>query len=298
LIDIRGKGMEKNRSARILIYCGIFLILFTIIVFTSGFFSSGEPVGDKLALIDIPGTIISSGDVINDIKKYNEDRSVKAIILRIDSPGGGVAPTQEIYRELTKIEKKIIVSMGSVAASGGYYIACTADRIFANPGTLTGSIGVIMNFPKLEGLTKKIGIDREIIKSGEFKDSGSPYRNFTPDEKQLFQGMVDDVYNQFLDAVYEGRKHTNLTKEQIRSIADGRVMSGRQALQYKLVDELGDLDDAINYAAKISGIKGKPKVIKNRPRTTMFERLVGTKIKNGINDILGNQVSIRYELPF
>jgi len=290
--------MEKNRIARILIYCGIFLIFFTIIIFSSGLFSSGEPVGDKLALIDIPGTIVSSNDVIDDIKRYNEDRSVKAIILRIDSPGGVVAPTQEIYRELTKIEKKIIVSMGSVAASGGYYIACTADRIFANPGTLTGSIGVIMNFPKLEGLTKKIGIDREIIKSGEFKDSGSPYRNFTPDEKQLFQGMVDDVYNQFLDAVYEGRKHTNLTREQIKSIADGRVMSGRQALQYKLVDELGDLEDAVNYAAKISGIKGKPKIIKKRPRTTMFERLVGAKIKNGIDDILGNQVSIKYELPF
>ena len=290
--------MEKNRIARILIYCGIFLIFFTIIIFSSGLFSSGEPVGDKLALIEIPGAIVRSNDVIDDIQRYNEDRSVKAIILRIDSPGGVVAPTQEIYRELTKIEKKIIVSMGSVATSGGYYIACTADRIFANPGTLTGSIGVIMNFPKLEGLTKKIGIDREIIKSGEFKDSGSPYRNFTPDEKQLFQEMVDDVYNQFLDAVYEGRKHTNLTREQIKSIADGRVMSGRQALQYKLVDELGGLEDAVNYAAKISGIKGKPKIIKKRPRTTLFERLIGAKIKNGIDDILGNQVSIRYELPF
>ena len=287
----------KNRIAKILIYCGIFLILFTIILFMSGVFA-GEPVGDKLALIDIPGVIISSNDVINDIKKYNEDRSVKAIVLRIDSPGGVVAPTQEIYRELNRIEKKIIVSMGATAASGGYYIACTADRIFANPGTLTGSIGVIMNFPRLEGLTKKIGIDREIIKSGEHKDSGSPYRNFTPDEKQIFQVMVDDVYNQFLDAVYEGRKHTNLTKEQIKSIADGRVMSGRQALQYKLVDELGGLEDAVNYAAKISGIKGRPKIVKNRPRTTMLERLIGTKIKNGIDDILGNQVSIRYELPF
>ena len=290
--------MEKNRIARILVYCGIFLIFFTIIIFSSGLFSSGEPVGDKLALIEIPGAIVSSNDVIGDIQRYNEDRSVKAIILRIDSPGGVVAPTQEIYRELTKIEKKIIVSMGSVAASGGYYIACTADRIFANPGTLTGSIGVIMNFSRLEGLTKKIGIDREIIKSGEYKDSGSPYRNFTPDEKQLFQEMVDDVYNQFLDAVYEGRKHTNLTREQIKSIADGRVMSGRQALQYKLVDELGGFEDAVNYAAKISGIKGKPKIIKKRPRTTMFERLIGAKIKNGIDDILGNQVSIRYELPF
>ncbi|MDQ1316884.1 MAG: Signal peptide peptidase SppA [Candidatus Poribacteria bacterium] len=290
--------MEKNRIARILIYCGIFLIFFTIIIFSSGLFSSGEPVGDKLALIEIPGLIVRSNDVIDDIKRYNEDRSVKAIILRIDSPGGVVAPTQEIYRELNKIEKKVIVSMGSVAASGGYYIACTADRIFANPGTLTGSIGVIMNFPRLEGLTKKIGIDREIIKSGEFKDSGSPYRNFTPDEKQIYQEMVDDVYDQFLDAVYEGRKHTNLTREQIKSIADGRVMSGRQALQYKLVDELGGFEDAVNYAAKISGIKGKPKIIKNRPRTTMLERLIGAKIKNGIDDILGNQVSIRYELPF
>jgi len=290
--------MEKNRIARILIYCGIFLILFTIILFSSGLFAGGEPVGDKLALIEIPGAIASSQDVIDDIQRYKDDNSVKAIILRIDSPGGVVAPVQEIYSELNKVEKKVVVSMGSVAASGGYYIACAGDRIFANPGTLTGSIGVIMNFPKLEGLTKKIGIDREVVKSGEYKDSGSPYRNLTPEERQLFQGMVDDTYNQFLDAVFEGRKHTNLTREQIKSIADGRVMSGRQALQYKLVDELGDLEDAINYTAKISGIKGKPKIIRKRPKVTLFERLVGTTLKNGIDDILGNQVSIRYELPF
>jgi protease-4 len=288
----------NNRIVRILIYCGIFLTLFTIILFTGGIFSPGEPVGDKLALIEINGTITSSKDVIEEIQRYKDDNSVKAILLRIDSPGGAVAPAQEIHRELNKVQKKIIVSMGSVAASGGYYIACTADRIFANPGTLTGSIGVIMNFPKLEGLTKKIGIDREVIKSGAYKDSGSIYRSLTPEEKQLFQGMVDDVYNQFVDVVFEGRKHTNLTREQIKSIADGRAMSGRQALQYKLVDEIGDLEDAVNYAAKISEIKGKPRIINKRPRVTLFERLVGASLKNEIDDILRNQVSIRYELPF
>jgi protease-4 len=288
----------NNRIVRILIYCGIFLILFTIILFTGGIFSPGEPVGDKLALIEINGTITSSKDVIEEIQRYKDDDSVKAILLRIDSPGGAVAPAQEIHRELNKVQKKIIVSMGSVAASGGYYISCTADRIFANPGTLTGSIGVIMNFPKLEGLTKKIGIDREVVKSGAYKDSGSIYRSLTPEEKQLFQGMVDDVYNQFVDVVFEGRKHTNLTREQIKSIADGRVMSGRQALQYKLVDEIGDLEDAVNYTAKISEIKGKPRIIKKRPKVTLFERLVGASLKNEIDDILRNQVSIRYELPF
>ena len=288
----------NNRIVRILIYCGIFLILFTTILFTGGIFSPGEPVGDKLALIEINGTITSSKDVIEEIQRYKDDDSVKAILLRIDSPGGAVAPAQEIHRELSKVQKKIIVSMGSVAASGGYYIACTADRIFANPGTLTGSIGVIMNFPKLEGLTKKIGIDREVVKSGAYKDSGSIYRSLTPEEKQLFQGMVDDVYNQFVDVVFEGRKHTNLTREQIKSIADGRAMSGRQALQYKLVDEIGDLEDAVNYTAKISEIKGKPRIIKKRPKVTLFERLVGASLKNEIDDILRNQVSIRYELPF
>jgi protease-4 len=290
--------MGKNRLARFLILVGVFLIFLTIMLLTAGVFESGNPPGDKLALIEINGTIFRSEEIIQEIQKYKEDNSVKAIVLRIDSPGGVVAPTQEIYEELNKVDKKIIVSMGSAAASGGYYLACTADHIFANPGTLTGSIGVRMSFPKIVELSKKIGIDSETIKSGQYKDSGSPYRYFSPEEKKLYQDMIDDVYGQFVDAIYNGRRHTKITRDQIVKIADGRIMSGRQALQYKLVDELGNLEDAIQYAAKIGGIDGKPKITRKKPRATLFEKLMGESFGNKINSILRDQVSIRYELPF
>lgn len=290
--------MGKSRLVRFLIIFGVLLIILTIMILSSSSIESDNPPGDKLALIEIDGTIIDASKTIGEIKKYKDDKSVKAIVLRIDSPGGVVAPVQEIYEELNKIDKKIIASMGASATSGGYYIACSADKIFANPGTLTGSIGVRMNFPRIVELSKKIGIDTETIKSGQYKDSGSAYRYFTPEEKKLFQDVVDDVYNQFVDAVYNGRKHTKLTREQIIKIADGRVMSGRQALQYKLVDELGNLEDAIQYAAKISGIEGKPKIARKKPKMTLIERLMGQAFGNKIGDIVKDQVSIRYEIPF
>ncbi|MGB9596324.1 MAG: signal peptide peptidase SppA [Candidatus Poribacteria bacterium] len=290
--------MGKSGLVKFFIILGILLIIFTIVILSTSTFESDNPPGNKLALIEINGTITDSSKIIEEIQRYKDDKSVKAIVLRIDTPGGVVAPVQEIYEELNKVDKKIIASMGSSATSGGYYIACTADRIFANPGTLTGSIGVRMNFPRIVELSKKVGIDSETIKSGQYKDSGSAYRYFTPEEKKLFQDMVDDVYNQFVDAVYNGRKHTNLTKAQIIKIADGRVMSGRQAFQYKLVDELGNLEDAIQYAAKIGGIEGKPKIARKKPRTTLFERLMGQSFGNKISDIIKDQVSIRYEIPF
>lgn len=260
--------------------------------------SSIKTTGAKIALIEINGTITDSREVINEIKRYKDDNSIKAIVLRIDSPGGVVGPSQEIYSELNKVKKNIITSMGSVAASGGYYIACSSDRIFANPGTITGSIGVIMNFPRMQELTKKIGIGMDVVKSGQYKDAGSSFRELTPEEKKLFQSMVDDVHAQFVEAVFEGRKHTKLTKEQIIAIADGRIFSGRQALQNKLVDELGTLDDAINYAAKISGIKGEPKVIKKRERKPLISRFIGSAFGDKLESIIKNQVSVRYELSF
>jgi len=218
--------------------------------------------------------------------------------LRIDSPGGVVGPSQEIYAELNKVSKSIITSMGSVAASGGYYIACASDRIFANPGTITGSIGVVMSFPKLQELSKKIGYDKEVVKSGKYKDAGSSFREMTPEERQLFQSMVDDVHEQFVEAVFEGRQNANLTREAIEELADGRAFSGRQALQMNLIDEIGTLYDAIDYAAEISGLKGKPKVIKKKERESLMDRFLGVKFGDKINSIMDNQVSLRYELSF
>lgn len=275
------------------------MALFLIIIFAFTFFLFGDLQmlpGDKLALVEITGTISRSQEVIDQLHRYGDDNSVKAIILRINSPGGAVAPVQEIHRELTKIQKKIIVSMGSTAASGGYYIACAADCIFANPGTITGSLGVIMQFPKFGGLMKKLGIEQEVVKSGKYKDASSVYRELTPEERELFQETIDDVYEQFLDAVVEGRKHKELTREQIREIADGRLMSGRQALEKGLIDELGSLSDTVEYTGNLVGIEGKPRVIKIKKRRSLLQRFTRDLFGSDLDQIAHEQIGLRYEL--
>jgi protease-4 len=266
--------MERRRIITIIVFGGIFLALFLIILFAVAFLMFGDPQmlpGDKVALVELSGPIYSSQRVVDQLHRYRDNDSVKAIVLRINSPGGVVAPVQEIHRELTKMKKKVVVSMGSTAASGGYYIACAADWIFANPGTVTGSIGVIMQFAKIGELMEKLGIKREVVKSGDYKDAGSMYRELTPEERELFQDTIDDVYDQFVDAILEGRRHKELTRERIEEIADGRILSGRQALEENLVDELGDLSDAIEYAGKLGGIEGKPRVIKMRTRKSLLD---------------------------
>jgi protease-4 len=291
--------MERKRFVKTVIIGGILLALFLIIVFGFSMLISIDPQmlpGDKVGLIEIVGPITSSQYIINQLHNYVEDDYVKSIVLRIDSPGGVVAPVQEIHEELTKINKKVVVSMGSTAASGGYYIACAADWIFANPGTLTGSIGVIMRFTKLEELMKKLGVDQEIIKSGKYKDAGSMYRDLTSEERELFQETMDDVHQQFLDVVVEGRKHKELTRGQIEIIADGRVMSGKQALDVKLIDQLGNLNDAIEYAGKLGGIEGKPKVIKIKRSRSLLERLADMIFDGKLDNIVSDHAVLRYEL--
>ena len=235
-------------------------------------------IGDKVAVIDITGTISRTQTTIDQIHQYRDDQGIKAIVVRINSPGGSVAPVQEIYSELKKLEKPIVASMGSTAASGGYYIAAIADEILANPGTLTGSIGVIMQFTKLKGLYEKIGLEQQVVKSGRFKDTGSPVRDLTDEERQLLQATLDDVHNQFIDAVFEGRQE-QLTREEIVVLADGRIFSGQQALEHKLVDQLGNLPDAIDRAGELGGIEGKPKVVRTKRKTSMLERLLGPQGK-------------------
>ncbi len=272
---------------------GIFLVLFVIIISVIALFVAGEGV----ALVEVTGPIYSSREVVDQLQKHKDDEFVKAIVLRINSPGGAVAPVQEIHRELSKIQKSVVVSMGSTATSGSYYIASAADWIFANPGTLTGSIGVIMQFPKWEGLMKKVGVEQEVIKSGKYKDAGSVYRKLTSEEKELFQATIDDVHDQFLEAVFEGRQHKELTREEVEEIADGRLMSGRQALERKLVDQLGDMSDAIEHAGKLAGIKGKPRVIQIRTRRSLLERLIGDILGSELNRIMQDQSPLRYEMP-
>jgi protease-4 len=237
---------------------------------------------DKVAVIELTGVMTSSHNVgtravsarkiIAQLEKYREDDAVKAIVLRVDTPGGTVVAAQEIHAELMRLRagagKKIVVSMGDLAASGGYYVACAADRVFASPGTLTGSIGVIMQFPNYQGLFGKLGLGTNTIKSGEFKDVGNGARAMSDRDRKLLQGLVDDVYSQFVEAVAQGRR---LPTEQVLALSDGRVYSGRQAKQLGLVDELGDLDAAIAAAGKLAGIEGKPEVIRETPRRGIWE---------------------------
>ncbi|MGC2063779.1 MAG: signal peptide peptidase SppA [Thermodesulfovibrionales bacterium] len=250
------------------------------------------PLRHKLALVRIEGPIMDSKDLVEEIREHTRDNSIKAIVLRIDSPGGAVAPSQEIYAEVKKAaaKKKVVVSMGSIAASGGYYIAAPATRIFANPGTLTGSIGVIMEIPNVEELMKKIGVKSEVVKSGKNKDMGSAFRPMQPESRQILQDVLDNVHAQFIKAVAEGRK---LKIEDVRSLADGRIFSGEQAHALRLVDELGTLDDATRAAAKMAGLGEDPDVVSKKDKLSFFDMLRG-KFPKEFSDIIP-AVKIKYQ---
>jgi protease-4 len=269
-----------------------FIVLFLSARMTGRSISTQLPVGgsDRVALVRIEGVLLTSDRVVDELRDYAEDSSVKAIVIRIDSPGGGVVPSQEIYNAVKyakKKGKKVVVSMGSVAASGGYYVAAAADKIVANPGTLTGSIGVKMEFANVEKLLEKIGVQGMIVKSGEYKDIGSPFRAMTEPEKKLLQGVIDDVHSQFIAAVAQGRR---MQEADVRAIADGRIFTGQQALSLKLVDQMGDLNDSIQLAGSLAGIKGKPNVIEKRKKVSFFEYLkeesaswIADVIASGVN---------------
>jgi protease-4 len=242
----------------VLIFILFFIFVYGVSTFTgdNGSFS----LENKIAVVTLEGIIKDSSPVVDQLFEYGKDDSIKAVVLRIDTPGGGVVSSQEIYKAVLALKKKknVVVSMGSVATSGGYYVACAANKIVANPGTITGNIGVVVHFSNVEELLKKIGLKPSIVKSGRYKDIGSPLREMTRDEKRLIQGVVDDIYDQFLEAVSLNR---SISKEQAASIADGKIFTGRQALKMGLVDFLGDKEYAINLAAKLSKIKGKPEVV-------------------------------------
>lgn len=261
--------MKKHPVVIGLIVIGVILVFFVgTILLLAYMFRRETPtfaLGDKVAVVEISGVISNSREVIRGIKSFTEDGGVKAIVLRIDSPGGGVGASQEIYREVVKARrvKKVVASLGGVAASGGYYVACGADKIVANPGTITGSIGVVMQFANIEELLKKIGYKGYVIKSGPHKDIGSPFREMVPEERALLQEVIDTVHHQFIKAVAEGRE---LPIEKVTAIADGRIFAGEQALAFGLVDKLGNLEDTIEFAAKMAGIKGKPNVVYARKR--------------------------------
>lgn len=231
-------------------------LVFMFAVKDAGFDDLLKSEGEKVGIVELTGNITSSRDIIHSLKRFRENSSIKAIVIRIDSPGGAVGPAQEIFREIRKTvkTKKVIASLGSVAASGGYYVAAGADGIVANPGTITGSIGVIMGFVNFQELLRKIGMVPVVVKSGQYKDIGSPVREMTKDERSILQNLSNRIHRQFIVDIAEGR---GMDLSKMEGIADGRIFTGEEAKNLGLIDRLGNLEDAIEWAGRMGGIKGK-----------------------------------------
>lgn len=289
---------NQNNSGRWFwgITIGILVIVmlfvgFSIIIFATALVKTGDKGFDyeevrsgkgKIAIVELDFTIIDSKPIVRQFKKYREDKSIKAIVLHVNSPGGGVAASQEMYEEVKKTRDAgipVIVSFGSIAASGGYYVACGGSLIVSNPGTLTGSIGVIISLMNFKELTDKIGIKDFTIKSGELKDAGNPMKEINEKDRAYFQDIVDDSYEQFLDVVSKERK---IEKDEVRKLASGRVYTGRQAKDIRLVDSLGTLEDAIRIAGVMAKIDGEPAIVKEKGKRNIFDYIIENMTNNEI----------------
>lgn len=279
---------------------GLFVFFLFTWIFAEPYDESESTSGARVAVVELKEPIYSSEETVRQFKKYRENKAVKAIVFRVDSPGGGVAASQEIYEEVKKTRdggKPVVVSMGGIAASGGYYVSCGASKIVANPGTLTGSIGVIFQFLQIDELMKKVGVDATTVKSGKLKDAGSPFRKPTEEEKKFFQSLIDNTYDQFVDVVANERK---IDRKEVIKYADGRVFTGKQALAYGFVDTLGTLEDAISIAAEMGDIKGKPKVVKERKRKSFWGILTEEARSEigAIRDELFSQPFLQYKFTY
>ncbi len=254
--------------------------------------------GAGVGMVEVKGMIVDSREPIRQLRYFLKKDSVKAVVLRVDSPGGVVGPSQEIYEEVRKLaaKKKVVVSMGSLAASGGYYISAPATLIYANPGTITASIGVLIKFSNLEGLFGKLGIGSTTIKTGSYKDAGAPDRPLSAEDRAMFQALIDSTHEQFVKAVAEGRK---LPLDEVRKIADGRVLSGEQAKAAKLVDRLGNIQDAIDEAGRLAGISGEPVLIHPPKKKVNYLELLTEGAEERFSGILnkaaGRGLQVTYE---
>jgi protease-4 len=284
--------MKKRKQLWIVLGVVIVLVIGACagIVILVALATGGEMgLGEAVAIVRVEGVILSgsppvspfegggaySDQIVEHLEQAQEDASVKAILLRVNSPGGSVVASDEIYQKMLEVEKPIVVSMGELAASGGYYVSAPADVIMANPATLTGSIGVITEITNLEELMEKIGVEVVVIKSGIHKDEGSPFREMTEEEKAIWQAIIDEAYGQFVAIVAEGR---DLPEEEVREIADGRIYTGKQAIELGLVDELGNLPEAIDRAAELGGIEGEPRLVEYHRPPTLFETFFGSLV--------------------
>lgn len=291
----------KNRWIWISVGIGTFffcLLLFAIIALSAIFSGKHElTISSGVGLVQVKGLIIDPLETVKQLHDFGKDDKVKAVVLRIDSPGGVVGPSQEIWSAMKRLKEKkpVIVSMGSVAASGGYYIAVPATLIYANPGTITGSIGVLMKFSNLEGLMGKVGMKSFTLKTGRFKDVGSPSRPMSDAERAMLQSVIENTHSQFVKAVAEGRK---LSQEQVRAIADGRIFSGEQALEQKLIDRLGTMQDALVEAGRQGGLTGEPQVINPPKKKHLFLDMLVEESAGKFSSMMRKEkgFSLNYEL--
>lgn len=267
--------MKKRGILTLLvIFGGLFLGLMVFIGVLVAAFSPdgfGGP-GDRVGVVEVDGAIMDSKKIIENLRRFEDDDSVRGVVVRVNSPGGAVAPSQEIFYAVRRLKQKkpVVISMGTTAASGGYYVACGADVIFANPGTITGSIGVITQFFNLEGLVDRFDLEVNTVTSGEYKDAGSPFKPFSPSDEAYFAGMVDDIHRQFVEDVAECR---GMGLDEAAEVADGRIFTGRQAKDLNLVDYLGTLQDAIDYVAEQTGLDDPPVVYPPEDRLGLFGEL-------------------------
>ena len=269
-----------------------FFILHLVHPTTNDLFDYKNGIG----VIDLQGIMMTSEETLADLAEFRQDSNIKAVLVRIDSPGGAVGAAQEIYQDIQRTAKvkPVVASMASVAASGGYYAALGATKIFANPGTMTGSIGVIIKFANLEKILDKVGYQAEVIKSGTNKDIGSFSRAMTPAERDLLQEMIDNVHSQFIQAVADNRK---LAIDTVRSLADGRVFTGSQAKEFGLIDQLGNFTDAVDQAMHLAGLGGEPpNLIYPEPKDfSLMDILSGKQAQSAIKLLMPTLPSLMYE---
>lgn len=291
-------GIFLSLAILAMLFVGISILFLTSIVSDSDndYEQTGKGNG-KIAVVNLDYTIYTSESIVRQFKKYGDDKKIKAIILHVNTPGGGVAASQEMYEIIKRTKDKgkpVIVSISSLGASGGYYAACGGTLIVANEGSLVGSIGVIMNLTNIKELSEKIGISETIIKSGELKDAGNPFREINEKDREYFQDIVDDSYDQFLNVVSKSR---NMDKEELREIANGRVFTGRQAKEIGLVDSLGTFDDAVRIASNIAGIEGEPVIVREKKKENLIERILDTFSNNELRSIKNEIKSEFFEQP-
>lgn len=299
-------GILISLAILAIFFVGISILFLSSIVSDSeGEYEQVGKGNGKIAVVNLDYTILTSESIVRQFKKYGEDKKIKAIVLHVNTPGGGVAASQEMYEIIKRTKDKgkpVIVSISSLGASGGYYAACGGTLIVANEGSLVGSIGVIMNLTNIKELSEKIGISETIIKSGELKDAGNPFRELNEKDREYFQDIVDDSYDQFLNVVSSSR---NLNKEELKDIANGRVFTGRQAKEIGLIDTLGTFDDAIKIASDIAGIEGEPVIVRERKKENLIERILDTfsnnelrSIKNEIKNEFFEQPLLQYKFVY